>query len=85
MHTIMVITGGLLLLGALALAAKSLGASVAKAGLWFLPIWLVGAGINMWFGVSRAGYTVAQELPIFLVVFGAPVLAALLLWRRYGG
>ena len=85
MHTIIVIAGGLVLLGACALAAGVLGTSVAKAALWFVPLWLVGASINMWVGVSRAGYTVAQEFPIFLVVFGVPTLVALLVRWRYGG
>jgi hypothetical protein len=25
----------------------------------FIPLWLVAAGINMWIGVSKEGYTVA--------------------------
>ena len=36
------------------------------------PLWLAGAGINMWIGVNRAGYTYAQEFPIFLMVFAIP-------------
>jgi hypothetical protein len=36
----------------------------------------------MWVGVSRAGYSVAEEAPIFLVVFVVPSLvAALVAWR----
>ena len=36
----------------------------------------------MWIGVSRAGYSVADEAPVFLVVFGVPAaVAALLAWR----
>jgi hypothetical protein len=36
----------------------------------------------MWIGVSRAGYSIADELPIFLLIFGVPaVAAALLKWR----
>jgi hypothetical protein len=84
MHTILVIAGGLALLAAFALAARFLDATIARAMLWFVPAWLVGAGVNMWVGVSRAGYTVAQEFPIFLVVFGVPALAALLIRRKSG-
>jgi hypothetical protein len=48
----------------------------------FIPLWLVGAGINMWIGVTRAGYSVAEEAPIFLLVFAVPAAVALLvLWR----
>jgi hypothetical protein len=35
----------------------------------------------MWVGVAKAGYSVADEAPIFLVVFAVPVaLALLVLW-----
>ena len=45
-------------------------------------MWLACAGFNMWVGVSRAGYPVADELPILLLVFAVPAAAALWLWRR---
>ena len=49
-------------------------------------LWLVAAGINMWVGVSKAGYSVAEEAPIFLVVFAVPTAVALLvLWRATRG
>jgi hypothetical protein len=36
----------------------------------------------MWVGVARAGYSVAEELPIFLLIFGVPAAAAILIkWR----
>jgi hypothetical protein len=45
-------------------------------------MWLIIAGANMWVGVARAGYSVADELPIFLLIFGLPALAAVLLkWK----
>jgi hypothetical protein len=51
---------------------------MAAAARWFVPIWLIGAAINMWFGVARAGYSVAEETPIFLVVFAVPAAVAIL-------
>lgn len=57
-------------------------AAAPKACLVFLPLWLIGAAINMYIGVSRAGYGVAEEAPIFVVVFSVPAAIALLLWRR---
>ena len=34
----------------------------ARAGAKiFLPLWLVAAGVNMWVGVSQAGYSVADS------------------------
>lgn len=82
MHTLMVIAGGFVLLG-LSLAAARLFGAPGSAGLVqavkaFIGLWLTCAAINMWVGVTRAGYTVGQEAPIFLVVFGVPAAAALL-------
>ena len=84
MHTIMVVAGGLLLLGVCLLAGRAFGGStpsaVAHAARYFIPLWLIVALINMWIGVSRAGYTVAQELPILIVVFAIPAAVALYIW-----
>src|SRR5207244_683576 len=56
--------------------------ALATAAKVFIPIWLVAAGINMWVGVSKAGYSVAEEAPVFLVVFAVPAVVALVvLWR----
>ena len=86
MHTVYVIAGGLLLLAIFALLARGLrGAPAATRGrvlLAFLPVWLACATFNMWVGVSRAGYSVADELPILLLVFAVPAAVALWLWRR---
>lgn len=86
MHTIMVIGGGIVLLAAFLLAGRALGggstAAAANAALWFMPAWLVAAAINLYIG-TRHGYSVAEELPIALVVFGVPAAAAALFWRRF--
>jgi hypothetical protein len=83
-HTLKVIAGGLGLLGLLVLAARFIyggapAAGMAAAARWFIPLWLVAAGINMYIGVARAGYSVAEEAPIFLLVFAVPAAVALLL------
>ena len=49
---------------------------MAAAARWFIPVWLIAAGINLWVGVAKAGYSVAEEAPIFLVVFAAPAAVA---------
>lgn len=84
MHTIMVVTAGFGLLGLCALLGRTLGGSagLATATLVFLPLWLIAAGINLYVGVTKAGYTVADELPIFLLVFSIPAAAALFTWWR---
>lgn len=85
MHMLQVIAGGLLLFGVFALFGKLWGhdvSGVAAAAKAFIPVWLVVALVNMWVGVARAGYTVAQELPILLLVFAVPACAAgVLAWQ----
>ena len=61
------------------LIAGHFAATVSRGALAFLPLWFIGAGVNMWIGVTRAGYPISAELPIFLLVFGVP--AALLCVR----
>lgn len=51
------------------------------AAKYFIPAWLGVALVNMWVGVHKAGYTVAQELPILLLNFAVPAALALgLIW-----
>jgi len=79
MHVLMVIGGGLALLAVFLLFGWLWGASAAGMALAakaFVPAWLVVAGVNMWVGVSHAGYTVRQESPILLLVFAVPAVAA---------
>lgn len=83
MHTLMVIGGGFLLLAAFALAARLGNFPQASAALGFLPVWLVASIYNLYVGVSTAGYTIAEELPILAVVFAVPAGAALFLWRKF--
>ena len=48
----------------------------------FVAIWFVAAAMNMWIGVSRAGYSFQEELPIFLLIFLLPVAVAILVkWK----
>lgn len=86
MHVAMVIGGGVVLLGVFLLFGKLWG-SDASALAWgakaFIPVWLVVAGVNMWVGVSHAGYSVREELPILVIVFLIPAaLAGLAIWRH---
>jgi hypothetical protein len=84
MHTILVIAVGFGVLGLCVIVGRMFGGASgpAMAALVFLPIWLVGAGINMYNGVKRAGYSVADETPIFLIVFAVPAVAALFAWVK---
>lgn len=85
-HTIKVIAGGFALLALCLLMGRALAPSfvmgVANAVRIFIPLWLIASALNMWVGVSRAGYSVREEAPIFLVVFAVPAaLALLVLWK----
>ena len=72
------------MLGACLFAGHLLGgtAGLAAGALVFVPLWLLGAGINLYVGVKSAGYTVREEFPIFLVVFAIPAALALLAWWK---
>ena len=82
MHTLMVLTGGFVLLAACVLLSRKLGSGYSTGALVFVPLWFAAAALNMWTGVTRAGYTVAEEFPIFLGIFSLPTLVALVLWWR---
>ena len=82
MHTIIVVLGGFVLLGACLLAGRVMK-TMPIAALIFIPIWLGAAAINMWLGVSRAGYSVAEELPVFLAVFAIPAVVAWFIWWKF--
>jgi hypothetical protein len=45
-------------------------------------VWVVAA-VNMWIGVTRAGYSVTEELPIFLLIFAVPVAVAMFVWWKF--
>jgi hypothetical protein len=81
MHTIKVLAVGFVLLGVFVLLGRALG-NGSKAALYFLPVWLAAAAINLWFGVAKAGYSVRDEAPIFLLIFAVPSAVALLLWWK---
>ncbi|MGD9805481.1 MAG: hypothetical protein AB7E81_22970 [Hyphomicrobiaceae bacterium] len=84
MHTLMVMGGGVALLVLFALFGKLAGVGAGRLVLWFIPVWLVCAAFNMWVGISRAGYSFAEELPIFLLVFAVPAIGAAGIYWQFG-
>lgn len=84
MHTVMVIIAGLILMGICLIVGRTVAPSsgMAVGALLFIPLWLIGTAVNMWFGVSRAGYSVAEELPVFAALFVSLSAAALVIWWR---
>ena len=85
MHMILVIAGGLVTFGLFLLFGYLWGGArpdLIMAARLFIPVWLVIALVNMWVGVTRAGYSVRDEAPILLVVFIVPALVAgIAIWR----
>jgi hypothetical protein len=84
MRTAIIIVGGLVLLGVFLFAGSKFGDrdGVATAAKIFIPLWLAAALVNMWIGVARAGYSVAEELPILLVIVAVPGLVAAVAWWK---
>jgi len=86
MRTALFLVAGLLFLAASLLLGRLFssnypGATVV-ATVVYVALWFVIAGANMWVGVTRAGYSVSEELPIFLLIFGVPAAVAIILkWK----
>jgi hypothetical protein len=86
MRTALFLAAGLLLLAASLLLGRLFSANYPGATLAatvaYVALWFVIAGANMWIGVAKAGYSVTEELPIFLLIFGLPAAAAMILkWK----
>ena len=84
MRTGIIIVGGVLLFGIFVLVARFAGGTqtIPMAAKIFFPVWLVAALINLWIGVARGGYSVAEELPIFLLIFAVPAAVAAFTWWK---
>ncbi len=84
MRTAVILGIGFCLLG-VCLGTGWLAGGPAKmklAMLVFVGLWLAATAVNLYVGVARAGYSFMEELPIFLLLYGVPAVAALLLrWK----
>lgn len=82
MRTTILLAAAALLLASLHGVARLLHVSSALASIVFLFLWLAISTFNMWFGIVQAGYTLSEEWPIFVMLFGLPAIGALVLqWR----
>ena len=86
MRTVQFLVAGCLLMGGFLLVGKLFSSQFADAprvATWaFIVVWLAVSAVNMWAGVAKAGYSVAEELPIFVLIFAVPAaLAILVKWR----
>jgi len=88
MRTPLFLLVGFLLLAACILLGRLFSSNypgATSAATWiFVLLWLLISTANLWVGVAKAGYTLTEELPIFLLIFGVPTIAALVLkWRVF--
>lgn len=86
MRTLLFVVGGFVILavciGGAKLLANTGGGSLRTALIVFCVIWFLIAAGNLWIGVTSAGYSFMEELPIFLLIFGVPAAAALVVrWK----
>jgi hypothetical protein len=86
MRTGLFLVAGFLLLAASLLLGRLFSANYPSATVVatvaYVALWFVIAGANMWIGVAKAGYSVAQELPIFALIFILPAAAAIIVkWK----
>ncbi len=88
MRTLMIILCGVLLwvlcISAGKLLTGHLGLAMTRATIVFLLLWLIASAANLWLGVKGTGYSMRQEVPIFLLVFLLPAALALIVrWRMH--
>jgi hypothetical protein len=86
MRTLLILLGGFALwgicLGLARLLAAGSASALTTATLAFTALWFLLAALNLWVGVSRAGYAFTEELPIFLLIFLVPAtVAAVVRWK----
>ena len=83
MRSAVIIAIGFVLLGICLFVPRLLGRSMVIGAQVFIALWFVAAAVNMWMGVSRAGYSVMDELPIFLVIFALPAAGGAWVWWKF--
>lgn len=83
MHTFLVILGGFLLLALVVFSARTLDRAFKPVLPLYLLVWFGFSALNMGVGIYHAGYSFMAELPIFILVFGLPAIAAVLIARKF--
>ena len=88
MRTGLFLLAGFLVLAACFILGKLFSANYPSAltsvTVAFVALWFVVAAVNMWTGVAKAGYSFAEELPVFALIFLVPAAVAILVkWRFF--
>jgi hypothetical protein len=86
MRTVTILAAGMLMFAGLFLYGRLFVRHYPQAPTWatwgFVAAWLAATVFNFWVGVSHAGYSVREELPILLLLFAVPAAVALLVrWK----
>ena len=86
MRTGLFLIAGFLLLAASLLLGKLFSANYPSAPvaaiIAYVALWFVIAVANMWIGIAKAGYSFAEELPIFALIFVLPAAMGIILkWK----
>ena len=86
MRTTLFLVAGFLLLATVFILARLFATNYPSAAATtttaFVALWLALTGFNLWTGVAKAGYSIGEELPVFLLLFGVPAaLAIVLRWK----
>ena len=88
MRTVTILVCGLLILAGLFLYSRLFVLHYPHATTWatwgFVAIWLLATVFNLWVGVSHAGYSALEELPIMLLLFAVPTATAMLTRWKFG-
>ena len=85
MHTLIVAGGGCAALLACLLLGHAWGngmQGLLAGARIFMPLWLLGAFVNMWIG-EQHGYSWGEEFPVFLLVFAIPAVLAGIVWWKF--
>ena len=86
MRTALFLLAGFLLLAAFLVLARLFSSNYPSATgvatTAFVVLWLALTWFNMWVGVTKAGYSAAEEFPVLLLLFGVPAIVAVVLkWK----
>ena len=88
MRTLLFLLVGFLLLAVCFILGRLFSAhypsAMYAATIAFICLWLVISAFNLWVGVSKAGYSLGDEQPIFFLVSAVPAAVAIFLkWRFF--
>ena len=86
MRTASIILSGIVIWAVSILLARRFGkpggTAVEDTTLAFSTIWLLASATNMWIGITQAGHSLREELPVFALTFGLPAAVAAIARKR---